>query len=167
MTFDITETIRDRLGWADDPETMADLDRPDDVTVERVREELERAIASGDFSLERSGFDDQSALLEAAEPIVRDYHDNYESLSLLNQFQTGWESDTHRSYADAVDEQVDDDIADLIERRGAEVVSVLKGFGSTGTNEWLRDYGGRYPVVGCLTVYVFARGELEERGYLE
>lgn len=167
MPFDIVDRIRASFGSANDSAlTLDGLDRPDDVTVERVTDELKRAIASEDLSIERSGFHSQSDLLEAVDPIVRDYREHHEALDLLNQIQTGWESDAHRSYSDAIDDQVDDEDAGVVERRDAEVVSILKGFDSAETTEWIYDFSDQYPALACLTEYRYARSELEDRGYL-
>lgn len=152
---------------SDDSETtMADIERPDDVTAKRVTGELKRAIENEDLSVEQSGFDDQSELLRAVEPVVRDYHEHYESIHLLDMFKTAWESDAHLSYSDAIGYQVDDDIVELVQRRETEVVSMLKGFDVTGTATWIMSYGSRYPTVGCLIEYVGAHRELENQGYL-
>ncbi|WP_338742180.1 hypothetical protein [Haloplanus salilacus] len=167
MLFDIVDNIHDRLGSGDDSIAMEELDKPDGVTAGRVTDELERALANGDLSVERSGFDDRSALLGSVDPVVRDYHEYYESLDLFNQFEAMWESDEHRTYAAAVDDRVDDDVVEAVERRKPEVVSILKGFGSADTVEWIRDFAERYPAVGCLVNFVHAESKLEEHGYLE
>lgn len=167
MPFDIVDNIRDRLGSEDDSEAIEELDRPDDVTVERVTDELERALANGDLSVERSGFDDRSTLLGSVDPVVRDYHEYYESLDLLDQLEVGWESDEYRTYAAAVDDRVDDDVVEAVERRKPEVVSILRGFESGDTVEWIRDFYARYPAVGCLVGIVHAESKLGEHGYLE
>lgn len=168
MPFDIVDRFRDSIESTDGSATTLDeLNRPDDVTVERVTDELNRAIASEDLSVERSGFNNQSDIIEIIEPLVGDYHKHHNSLALLNQFQTGWESDTHQNYSDAIDHQVDDEVVEVVKRHEAEVVSVLRGFESTGPIEWIREYSGRYPAVGCLIEYVYARNELEEHSYIE
>jgi hypothetical protein len=168
MPFDIADRIRDGLGLSEESGTsFEDVDRPDDVTVERVTADLEDAVANGDLTLERTGFDDESALLTAVDPMVGDYHAHHDAIGLLNQFQTGWESDTHGTYSDAVEEAVDDEVVTAVDRHTPQIVSVLEGFGEAEPFEWVTSYVGEYPHFGCLVEYVFAYSELDERGYLE
>ena len=62
MPFDIGDKIREGLGRSkesNDSETsFRDVDRPDDVTVERVRSDLTNAVASGDLAVEDTEFED-------------------------------------------------------------------------------------------------------------
>ena len=164
MLFDIADRIRDGLGLPDGSETsFTDVDRPNDVTVERVTADLENAVANGDLAVERTGFDDESALLDAVDPMVLPYREHHNAINRLNQIQTGWGSDTD---PDAVDEDVDDELVGVIDRHGPTVVSVLKGFGETEPFEWVTSYVNQYPYFACLVEYAFAYSELDERGYL-
>ena len=168
MPFDISDTIRDGLGLSDDSETsFVDIDRPDDVTVERVRSDLTDAVAGGDLAVENTKFNNESDLLGAIEPIVRDYCEYHDSINPLNQVQTGWESDTHDTHSDAIDEEVDDEAVTAVGRHAPQVVSVLEGFGEPEPFSWTTTYVNKYPYFGCLVEYVFAYSELETQGYFE
>ena len=168
MPFDIGDRIRDGLGRSDDSgASVMDVDRPDDVTVERVTADLENAVANGDLAVGQTGFADESALLDAVDPMVEEYHAHHDLIGLLNQFQAGWESDTHGTYPDAVEAAVDAEAVAAVDRHTPRIVSTLEGFGETEPFEWVRSYVGEYPHFGCLVEYVFAYSELDERGYLE
>lgn len=167
MPFDIADRIRDGLGLSDGSGTSFEgVDRPDDVTVERVTADLENAVANGDLAVEQTGFDDESALLNAVDPMVEEYRAHHDLIELLNQFQTGWESDTHGTYPDAVEEAVDAEAVAAIDRHAPRVVSTLEGFGETEPFEWVTSYVNQYPYFACLVEYAFAYSELDERGYL-
>ena len=167
MPFDIADRIRDGLGLSDGSETsFTDVDRPNDVTVERVTADLENAVANGDLVLERTGFDGESDLLAAVDPMVLPYREHHNAINRLNQIQTGWGSNTDDTDSDAVEEDVDDEVVGVIDRHGTTVVSVLKGFGETEPFEWVTSYVNQYPYFACLVEYAFAYGELDERGYL-
>jgi hypothetical protein len=168
MPFEIGDKIRDGLRRSDGSETSpVDVDRPDDVTIERVRSGLTDAIAGGDLAIEDTEFNDESDLLEAIEPMVQDYCAYHDCISLLIQFQGGWESDTYDTYSGAINEEVSDEAITAVNRRAPQVVSVLEGFEETNPVSWTTNYGNRYPYFGCLVEYLFAYSELEDQGYFE
>jgi hypothetical protein len=168
MTFEIADRIRDSLGLSGDSDvSFQDVDRPTDVTVERVRDDLEDAAANGDLAVEQTGFDDESDLLGSLEPIVRDYREHHDAINSLNQLQTGWESDTNDTDSELIDEQVDDGAVAVIGRHAPPIASVLEGFGETEPFDWTTSYVNQYPYFGCLVEYVFAYVELEDQGYIE
>lgn len=168
MPFDIGERIYDGLGLSDDSETsFGDVDRPDDVTVERVTSDLTDAVASGDLAVETTGFADESDLRGAIEPIVRDYRDHYDSIEPLTRVQTGFDSGNHDTDSTSTDEPVSDEAVRAIDRHAPRIVSVLEGFGEAEPFSWTTSYVNRYPHFGCLVEYVFAYSELEDRGYFE
>jgi len=164
MPFDIVNRIQDSFGSSDDPETfLDDVDRPDEVTIDNVTNDLTRAIGTGDLSVEKTGFNNESDLLDSIDRVVRDYHEYHSSLDLLDQFQTGWESDAHDTYADAIDKQVADETAKLIGQHADEIASVLAGFERTELVKWISEYGDRYPYFGALIEYIIARETLKEQ----
>ncbi|MFD1687276.1 hypothetical protein [Halobellus litoreus] len=168
MPFNLADRIRDGLGLSNGTETsFTELDRPDDVTVERVTSDLTNAVASGDLAVEKTRFDDESDLLGAIEPIVRDYCKYHGSINSLAQVQTAWESDTHDTDSDTTDELDIDEAVGVIDQHTPKIVSVLDGFGETEPLSWTTNYVNQYPYFGCLVEYVFAYDELEDQGYLE
>ncbi|WP_135366367.1 hypothetical protein [Halosimplex halophilum] len=168
MPFDIADRIRGGLGPSDDSGvSFEDVDRPDDVTVERVTTDLTNAVANGDLAVEDTGFDGESDLLGAVEPIVRDYREYHDSIDSLVQVQTAWESDTPDTDSGTTDEPEGDEVVEALDRHTSKIVSLLEGFGETEPLRWTRAYANRYPYFGCLVEYVFAYRELEDRDYFE
>ena len=171
MPFDIRNKIRDTLGRSkgsnDSGISFRDVDRPDDVTIERVRSDLTDATASGDLAVENTGFADESALVDAVEPIVRDYCEYYDSIGSLTQLQTAMGADSDDTDSAKTDEPASDEAVQVIDQHAPKIASVLEGFGETEPFAWTTSYVNQYAYFGCLAEYVFAYSELESRGQFE
>ncbi|WP_338739027.1 hypothetical protein [Haloplanus salilacus] len=167
MQFDIGDKIRDGLGRSkesnDSGTSFTDVDRPEDVTVERVRSDLTDAIASGDLAVEDTEFKDESALLGAVEPIIRDYCEYHNLIASANEIQTAMGTDTDDTDSATINELETDEAVRAINRHTPKVVSVLEGFGETEPFAWTTSYVNQYPYFGCLVEYVFAYSELEDQ----
>jgi hypothetical protein len=132
--------------------TDGELSLPEDVTPDRVADEVRRAFDRGELSTDRTGFEAESEVLEAVRAAALDYVDHFEALEARLPNADRAERSASQTPAG------DDDLRVLIERHTDVLRSIVRGFRDVDelSNDdlltWIGEYSDTYPALYNLVI---------------